>query len=98
MLSGVKLKVLPGRGRWQGAELVEVGPLEPAAEPSDEGGVPLEQGLEGSGQDDGGVGGEEEGMVEGEEGTDHVQGCPLHEHIVVQQCRAGGKGLDMREG
>ena len=85
MVPGIEVKVLPRGGGGDRPQLIKIGPLQPAAEPSDEGSVPLEQRLEGGGKHHGGVGGEEDRLVEGEQGADHIQSRPLHKDVVVQQ-------------
>ncbi len=64
---------------------VDLGAEQPDIEPATEGDVPLEQGVESSGQDGGEVREEEEGLVEGKEDGHHIQCCTLDQHIPVHQ-------------
>ena len=63
----------------------DLGAEKPDVEPPAKGDVSLEQGVKGGGEDGGEVGEEEEGLVEGEEDGDHVQGCTLDQYVPVHQ-------------
>lgn len=58
---------------------------QPGIEPTAQGHIPLEQGLEGRGQDAGDIRGEEEGLIEGKENGDDIQSPSLNKHVLVHQ-------------
>ena len=72
---------------------VHLGAKEPAVEAPVEGDVSSEQCLESGREEQREVGGEEEWVVEGEEGGGDIEGSPAHQNTAVHQRRAQSSHL-----